>query len=116
MKIFGPGLLGGYGLSDYTMQILVDQTGSLSCKFSIGNCSSIPGIYLSHVVPIVHIFVDAAAPSVRNGSYTEEDIDVLPVIWTLFDQCLPDLDYIVANVDRAGAIISGEKSDWFWDK
>jgi len=49
-----------------------------------------------------------------KSRYEEEEVEGLPAVPTFVMEHLQSLNNILANMERAGATISGEISDWCW--
>jgi len=69
----------------------------------------------AHLGSIVEIFVDEVGEKNPKSRYGEEEVEGLPAVRRFVMEHLQNLDNVLADVERAGATISGEKSDWCWN-
>ena len=69
----------------------------------------------AHLVSIVEIFVNDVRVKGPKSWYAEEEVEGLSGVWRSVVKHLQNLDNIFANVERAGGIMSGEKSHWSWN-
>jgi len=69
----------------------------------------------AHLGSIAEIFVDDVGVKGPNSRYGEEEVEGLPGVRRVVMEHLQNLDNVLADVGRAGATISGEKSDWWWN-
>jgi hypothetical protein len=64
---------------------------------------------------VAEILVDNVGVNGPNSRYGEEQVEDLPGVHKLLMEHLQNLDNLLANVGRAGATISGVKSDCGWN-
>jgi hypothetical protein len=69
----------------------------------------------AHLGSIAEIFVDDVGVKGPKSRYGEEEVEGLPGVRRFVMEHLQNLDNVLADVERAGATISGEKSDWCWN-
>jgi hypothetical protein len=69
----------------------------------------------AHRESIAEIFVDDIGVNGPQSRYGEEEVEGLPGVRWFVIEHLQNLDKVLADVERAGASISGEKSDWCWN-
>jgi hypothetical protein len=68
-----------------------------------------------HLGSSAEIFVSDVRVTGPKSPYTEEEVERLPGVRRFVMEHLQNLDNVLADVERAGATISGEKSDWCWN-
>jgi len=108
-----PGL---YGLPDYARHVSADQTGTVSYLFSISICQSNLKILYAHLGSSAEIFIDDVGVNGPKSRYGGDEVEGLPGVRRCVMEHLPILDNVLADVERAGATISREKSDWCWNR
>jgi hypothetical protein len=69
----------------------------------------------AHLGSIAEIFVDDVGVKGPKSRYREEEVDGLPGVRRFVMEHLQNLNNVLADVERAGATISREKSDWCWN-
>jgi len=66
--------------------------------------------------PITEIFVDNVRAKGRKSGYGNKVVEGVPGVRKFAMDHLQNLDNILADVQRAGATIPREKSDWGWNR
>ena len=69
----------------------------------------------AHLGSIAEIFVHDVGVGGPKTRYGEEEVEGLPGVRRCILEHLQNRDDVLADVERAGATISGEKSDWCWN-
>ena len=88
-----------------------DHTGAGSYPFSIGMCVSIS----KHAVGLLGIFRELLIHNIgmqdRTSWYREREVEKLAAGWRFVMRHLTNLDHVIADVERVGATLYGEKSN-----
>jgi len=66
----------------------------------------------AHLGSTAEIFVDDVRVKGPKSRYRYKEVEGLPGVRTFVMEHLQNIDNVLADVERAGATISGEKSDW----
>ena len=69
----------------------------------------------AHLGSFADIFVDDVGVKGPKSRYGEEEVEGLAGKQRFVMEHLQNLDNVLADVERAGVTISGEKSDWCWN-
>jgi hypothetical protein len=69
----------------------------------------------AHLGSIAEIFVDDVGVKGPKSRYRDEEVEGLPGVRRFVMEHLQNLDNVLADVERAGDTMSGEKSDWCWN-
>ena len=64
---------------------------------------------------IAEIFVHNVSVKCPKSQYGDVEVEGMPGVRTFVMEHLQNLDNILADVETAGATISGQKSDWCWN-
>jgi hypothetical protein len=69
----------------------------------------------NHLGTIAKVFVDDIGVKGSKTPYGDAEVPGLPGVRRYVLEHLQNLDKVLADIERAGATISGEKSDWCWN-
>ena len=72
-----------------------------------------------HLGSIAEVFIDDIGVKGPRSRYNDEEVEPpagLPGVRRFILEHLQNLDKVLADVERAGGTISGEKSDWCWNR
>jgi len=69
----------------------------------------------AHLGSIAEIFIEDVTVKGPKSRYGEEEVEGLAGVRRFAMEHLQNLDNVLADVERAGATVCGEKSDWCWN-
>ena len=91
-------------------RLVQGATNSVSVNLTVSR-----KILQAHLGSIAEMFVYDVGLKRPNSRYGEEEVEGLPGVSRFVMEHLQNLDNVLADVERAGATISGEMSNWCWN-